>query len=204
MLTPPVKKFVEEHKEVKVTTPPTIRRVSRLLRKPDEDRKEAVLPTSRGRWSSIEHGMFLQALWLYGKEWKKVQTHVKTRTSTQARSHAQKFFRKLEKHDFPTKRYFEFLKDKNFEEISKINQVIGMEVQLPDDMFDIERRTPVKQKTDNNASQENSESCDLQNDDSFNEEADSDQEKAQVTISESSESAHEKAISEPHEELSEK
>jgi hypothetical protein len=39
----------------------------------------------------------LEALKLYGKEWKKVQEHVKTRTSTQARSHAQKFFQKLEK-----------------------------------------------------------------------------------------------------------
>jgi hypothetical protein len=34
---------------------------------------------------------------LYGKNWKKVQLHVQTRTSTQARSHAQKFFVKLEK-----------------------------------------------------------------------------------------------------------
>jgi len=40
---------------------------------------------------------FLQALKFYGKEWRKVQMHVQTRTSTQARSHAQKFFVKIEK-----------------------------------------------------------------------------------------------------------
>ena len=34
---------------------------------------------------------------MYGKDWKHVQEHVGTRTSTQARSHAQKFFQKLEK-----------------------------------------------------------------------------------------------------------
>ena len=34
---------------------------------------------------------------MHGKEWQKVQQHVHTRTSTQARSHAQKFFVKLDK-----------------------------------------------------------------------------------------------------------
>lgn len=50
-----------------------------------------------GRWTRSEHLRFLQALKIYGKEWRKVQSHVKTRNSTQARSHAQKFFVKLEK-----------------------------------------------------------------------------------------------------------
>ena len=51
-----------------------------------------------GRWTRKEHFKFLEALKLFGKEWQKVQQHVNTRTSTQARSHAQKFFVKLEKH----------------------------------------------------------------------------------------------------------
>ena len=34
---------------------------------------------------------------MFGKNWKKVQLHVQTRTSTQARSHAQKFFVKLDR-----------------------------------------------------------------------------------------------------------
>jgi SHAQKYF class myb-like DNA-binding protein len=51
----------------------------------------------QGRWTKDEHFRFLEALKLYGKEWRKVQLHVCTRTSTQARSHAQKFFVKVEK-----------------------------------------------------------------------------------------------------------
>ncbi len=49
-----------------------------------------------GRWTKEEHKRFLQALKLYGKNWKKVQEYVGTRTTTQARSHAQKYFAKLE------------------------------------------------------------------------------------------------------------
>jgi SHAQKYF class myb-like DNA-binding protein len=45
----------------------------------------------------MEHCRFLEALKLFGKNWKKVQQHVQSRTSTQARSHAQKFFVKLDR-----------------------------------------------------------------------------------------------------------
>lgn len=33
----------------------------------------------------------------YGKDWKRVEQYVKTRSSSQVRSHAQKFFNKLQK-----------------------------------------------------------------------------------------------------------
>lgn len=33
----------------------------------------------------------------YGKDWKKVEQYVKTRSGSQVRSHAQKFFTKLQK-----------------------------------------------------------------------------------------------------------
>ena len=50
-----------------------------------------------GRWTDSEHEKFLEAILLFGNEWKLVQTHIKTRSSTQARSHAQKFFLRLKK-----------------------------------------------------------------------------------------------------------
>jgi SHAQKYF class myb-like DNA-binding protein len=50
-----------------------------------------------GRWTEEEHVKFIEAIFIYGNEWKKVQNYLKTRTSSQARSHAQKFFLKLRK-----------------------------------------------------------------------------------------------------------
>ena len=52
-----------------------------------------------GRWSNNEHAMFLEALNLYGREWKKVAVHIQTRSCAQVRSHAQKYFKKLEKEE---------------------------------------------------------------------------------------------------------
>jgi SHAQKYF class myb-like DNA-binding protein len=50
-----------------------------------------------GRWLPEEHRRFIEALMKYGNEWKSVQRYVGTRSSTQARSHAQKFFVKIGK-----------------------------------------------------------------------------------------------------------
>mmetsp|Transcript_28513 Transcript_28513/g.43107 ORF Transcript_28513/g.43107 Transcript_28513/m.43107 type:complete len:1126 (+) Transcript_28513:144-3521(+) len=50
-----------------------------------------------GRWTREEHEAFLRALEMYGKEWKKVAAKVKTRTVVQTRTHAQKYFQKLQK-----------------------------------------------------------------------------------------------------------
>lgn len=52
---------------------------------------------ARGRWTTEEHKQFLEGLRIYGKEWKKVSRLVKTRTLVQIRTHAQKYFLKLEK-----------------------------------------------------------------------------------------------------------
>lgn len=50
---------------------------------------------SSGRWNVEEHKKFLEAIIKYGNDWKEVQKHIGTRSSSQARSHAQKFFIKL-------------------------------------------------------------------------------------------------------------
>lgn len=50
-----------------------------------------------GRWTEEEHQKFIDGILEYGNEWKKVQQIIKTRTSTQARSHAQKFFLRVKK-----------------------------------------------------------------------------------------------------------
>ena len=58
-------------------------------------RKKDKNGVNEGRWSYEEHIKFIEAIIQYGKNWKSVQKYVGTRTSAQARSHAQKFFLKL-------------------------------------------------------------------------------------------------------------
>ena len=50
-----------------------------------------------GRWTDSEHQAFLRGLHIYGREWKKVASHIPTRTSAQVRSHAQKYFYKAQR-----------------------------------------------------------------------------------------------------------
>lgn len=50
-----------------------------------------------GRWSKKEHEQFIKGLSEYGKEWKKVATLITTRTIVQIRTHAQKYFQKIQK-----------------------------------------------------------------------------------------------------------
>jgi len=48
------------------------------------------------KWSDDEHKNFLRGLHRFGRgRWKEVSTLIKTRTSTQVASHAQKYFLKL-------------------------------------------------------------------------------------------------------------
>jgi len=53
-----------------------------------------------GRWTEEEHRKFIEAIIKYGNHWKSVQAHVATRSSAQARSHAQKFFYKIKSNNF--------------------------------------------------------------------------------------------------------
>lgn len=50
-----------------------------------------------GRWTQEEHKKFIKGLKIFGKDWIQIQNYIGTRTSAQTRSHAQKFFGKLQR-----------------------------------------------------------------------------------------------------------
>ena len=50
-----------------------------------------------GRWTEEEHQLFLEGLKLFNKDWRAIERYIGTRTCSQIRSHAQKFFMRLEK-----------------------------------------------------------------------------------------------------------
>jgi MYB-related transcription factor LHY len=52
-----------------------------------------------GRWSDAEHRRFLEGLKMYGKDWRLIEEHIGTRTCSQIRSHAQKYFLRYDKVD---------------------------------------------------------------------------------------------------------
>ena len=61
-------------------------------------------PQTNGRWTKDEHEKFLlgmpysnSGLQMFGKNWKKIEGLIGTRTGSQIRSHAQKFFLKVQK-----------------------------------------------------------------------------------------------------------
>lgn len=58
-------------------------------------RAESLGEESTGRWTPDEHRLFLEGIMLYGKDWKKMQPLIKTRTLVQIRTHAQKVFKKI-------------------------------------------------------------------------------------------------------------
>ena len=50
-----------------------------------------------GRWTEEEHKKFLKGIIEYGNNWKMIEQLIKTRSRSQARSHAQKYFIKVKK-----------------------------------------------------------------------------------------------------------
>ena len=48
-----------------------------------------------GRWTKDEHNKFIKGLILFGNNWKKIQHYLITRSISQARSHAQKYFMRI-------------------------------------------------------------------------------------------------------------
>ena len=64
----------------------------------EEEEEEEEEPVSNqnyyntGRWTIAEHDLFLKALRRHGRNWKVIQGLIKSRSATQVRTHAQKFF----------------------------------------------------------------------------------------------------------------
>ena len=69
----------------------------------DSNMSENFKPLKRGHWSKEEHSKFVEGIQMYGRDWKKIVEHVGTRSSNQIRSHAQKYFLKIEKKNNRTK-----------------------------------------------------------------------------------------------------
>lgn len=62
-------------------------------------RKPYTISRQRENWTANEHQLFLDALKKYGRSWKQIEAHVRTKNVIQIRSHAQKYFLKLQKNN---------------------------------------------------------------------------------------------------------
>ena len=90
---------------------------------------------NEGRWSYEEHIKFIEGIIQFGKNWKNVQKYVGSRTSAQARSHAQKFFLKL-KTMKNNKFNFDF-SGNNIKSLSDIIDIIKKENSNPEYIINI-------------------------------------------------------------------
>ncbi|CAJ1950230.1 unnamed protein product [Sphenostylis stenocarpa] len=73
------------------TAPPVVEDPNKKIRKP------YTITKSRESWTEQEHDKFLEALQLFDRDWKKIEAFVGSKTVIQIRSHAQKYFLKVQK-----------------------------------------------------------------------------------------------------------
>lgn len=62
-----------------------------------KNRKRYTITKPRESWTPEEHQLFVEALDLYERDWKRIESYIKTKSVIQIRSHAQKFFLKMSK-----------------------------------------------------------------------------------------------------------
>ena len=85
---------------------------------------DSIKNTNEGKWSSEEHIKFIQSFVNYGKKWATIQKSVGTRSCSQVRSHAQKFFLRLKK--LNTDKYNFNLRNCNIKSLSDVVNIISI------------------------------------------------------------------------------
>lgn len=114
--TSPKKLFSILHNQYQIPKLQSISSISNIKRK----RKFFINDESTiGRWTREEHKKFIEAIIKFGNNWKKIQEYVQTRTITQARSHAQKFFDKIKKNNIFKK--LSFISENNTNSFTNIS-----------------------------------------------------------------------------------
>lgn len=125
-----------------------------------KETKASRLGKSTGRWTQQEHVLFIEGLKIYGKNWKKVESFIGTRTGTQIRSHAQKFFNRIKKEystEDPSKFVIENMTDESIKQIilehcgeavSNLNDDKDSESDTPEVLFSITKEKATKRKKD--------------------------------------------------------
>ena len=76
-------------------SPVSVGFASKKRRRSSRDSEE-----TSGRWTPEEHRLFLEGVLRFGRDWKKIQQLIRTRTLVQIRTHAQKVFKKAAEKKF--------------------------------------------------------------------------------------------------------
>jgi len=64
-----------------------------------KSRKPYTVSKQRENWTNDEHSKFLEALKLFDRDWKQIEKFIGTKNVIQIRSHAQKYFLKVQKNN---------------------------------------------------------------------------------------------------------